>query len=548
MLCQKERSDIILINEEIDDSQQNKDYIKNCIETCFLYKSEENELVMKEIYLLSQLLNKYNYIELKEMNNNEIITYLKEIIDILKPKNIISPYICGIINYKLIINNLQLILELISNKFNSEEDYLITFILILRDICYYNFSIQLKFILMKKLKEKLNILKDTNIDYKDVDLYIKSYIPFEYINNEMKFKLAYFDFPMFLDNHDFKNEIDNVNIIDLNNHWTLISGKYLFLFVQNPYKLKMNRENQFIILFQIDLELNKVVNFRKIALINEEKAKTEKLIDINISIKKDIIYLFYIIKYKYNDKIKYYLKYKIYNNTMINLNNKEENNHIEFSEFIPIRLINDSKYLCCFSTTEKFFVLKLNCKFNQFNISKYAICKFDFKNFKMYNTFYIHNYLIIENIENNKQYSAIINKNINEEYTFKIIEIKNEKELEYNKNNNFIINITFNDNKYVITKIDKKKLLLYYKVIENDGKNEYFSFPFSDSYLNYQTDNCYDKYLKEICFILNMFGNNNKNSIINIIQISSYFKLMKNDLDYIIQNIKNNKEFDKVKL
>ena len=296
------------------------------------------------------------------------------------------------------------------------------------------------------------------------------------------------------------------------------------------------------------MELNKVVNFRKIVLINEEKAKTEKLIEINISIKKDIIYLFYIIKSKYNDKIKYYLKYKIYNNTMINLNNKEENNHIEFSEFIPIRLINDSKYLYCFSTTEKFFVLKLNCKFNQFNISKYAIYKFDFKNFKMYNTFYINNYLIIENIENNKQYSAIINKNINEEYTFKIIEIKNEKELEYNKNNNFIINITFNDNKYVITKIDTKKLLLYYKVIENDGKNEYFSFPFSDSYLNYQTDNCYDKYLKEICFILNMFGNNNKNSIINIIQISSYFKLMKNDLDYIIQNIKNNKEFDKVKL
>ena len=38
LLYQKERSDIILKKEAMDDSQQNKDNINNCIEKSFLEK------------------------------------------------------------------------------------------------------------------------------------------------------------------------------------------------------------------------------------------------------------------------------------------------------------------------------------------------------------------------------------------------------------------------------------------------------------------------------------------------------------------------------
>ena len=546
MICQKERSDFILKYEDINSSQIKKDDIDFCVETSFLEKNKQNTLILKEIYILNQKLSKYNFIELKEMDNHQIMAYLKEIIDILKMGNDISPYECGIVNYNMIINHLVLIIEIISNKFNDKKDNIIELIFILRDICYYISSFQLKFNLIKIIKENISLLTDKDIDYKDNYIYMGSYLNFNDINSNKNYKLAYLDFRVFLDNQDFDQEIDNANNLNLNNHWTLVSGKTLFLFIQNPYKLRKNQEKQFLIYFQIDLELNKIINFGKIVLINEENAKTEKIIDINLSIKKDIIYLFYIIKFKKNDEEKYYLKCKTFYKTMINLDNNEEKNKIEFSSFIPIRLINDSKYLYCFSTTEKIFVLKKNYNFTQFNEAKYATCKFDIKNFKMFNTFSINNYLILENIKENKKYSAVINKNKNEEYIIQIYKLKDELQVISNKESNDLLNIAFNDNRYIVTKLNINNLELYFHIFENDEKNKLFLFPFYESYLDYTINNCYDKYLKEICFLLNIYGNNKKN--VQLIMLSSIFNFRKCDLKYTIQNIMENKEIDKIKL
>jgi len=546
MICQKERSDIIKKYEDINSSQIKEDDINICVQTSFLENNEKNKSILKEIYLLNQKLNKYNFIELKEMDNHQIIIYLKEVIDILKMGNFISPYGCGIINYNMIINNLVLIIEIISNKFNDKKDNIIELIFILRDICYYIPSFQLKFNLIKLIKENINLLKGKDIIYKDSNIFMETYLNFDDINSSFNNKLAYLDFRIFLYNQDYDEEIDNVNDLNLNNHWTIVSGKTLFLFIQNPYKLKTSKETQFLIYFQIDLELNNVINFGKIILINDENAKTEKIIDINLSIKKDIIYLFYIIKFNKNDEEKYYLKYKAFNNTMINLDKNEEENKIEFSSFIPVRLINDSKYLYCFSTSEKIFVLKRNYSSNNSNEIKYGTCKFDIKNFKMYNTFNINNYLILENIKENKKYSAIINKNEKDEYTIQIFKLKDELQVKYNKERNNLLKIAFNDNRYVVTKLNTKSLELYFHIFENDIKNKLFLFPFSDSYLDYTINNCYDKYLKEICFLININGNNEKN--VQLALLSSIFNFRKCDLKYTIQNIMENKEIDKIKL
>ena len=547
MVYQKERNDIIhkYIDKEDNSLKQNLLNQNFDIDIIYPEKNSKNNIIMKKLYLLSQKLSNYNLLELKEIDNNKLLDNLKEVKDMVKDVNKINPYSCGITLYNFIVKYFISIFDMISYKFNDNKNNLIELFFILQEICYYISSIPLKFYLLKTLKNNINIFMDNDKDiyFNDNYIFMENYLNFNDINSKENFNLTFIDFKTFLDNEDYEEKIDNVNNLSLYNYWTLNSKNNLYLFFQNPYKIKKCEEIQFLIYFQIDLELNKIINNGNITLINEENSKTEKIIDINISIKKEAIYLVYIIKNIKNGE-KYYMKYKIYNTDMISIyNNNDEKNIIEFSSFIPTKLINDSKYLYCFSTTQKIFIVKRNYNFNEF---KYATCTFNFQNFKMHNTFCINNYLIIENIIENKKYSAIINKYSEEKYTLEIFEIKSEQQVKNNLENNIILNITFNDNRYVVTKLYIDYFDLYFSVIENNEQNKNFIFSFSECYLNYTIDNYFDKYIKEFCFLLNMCCNNSNNQS-NLI-ISSIFNFSQSNLKYIIQNIIENQEYDKIKL
>ena len=552
MLCQKERSDIIREYKEIDNSQNQILKIENNKEffydICFPEKNMENKIIIEKIYLLTQKLNDYNFVDLKEMDNKKALSYLKEINDILN--NIyISPYNLGLSHYNLIINNLFMIIEIISDKFNDKAEELIEYISILNDIFYYISSLQYKFFLLKKIKDNINILNDKDINLKNkFHLFFDDNINFNNLRLDENYKIAYLDFKKFLDNQVFEEEIDNLNNLDLNEHWTLNSGNNLYLFIKNPFKLKINRKQQFLIYFQINLETTKIINFGKIILIETENVETEKLIDVNITIKKDKIYVFFIINSIKNDSGKYFLICKIYNINMININNinnnNDKNNIIELSSFIPIRLINDSKYLYCLSNSDKIFILKINYSLNK---SKYSQCKFNFDNYRMYNTFCFNNYIILKNINNNKKYSAIINKNIKEDIFIEINELKDENQIKDSKGNDCILNLSFNENKYVVTKLNINTLEFYFNIINNDENNKYLLFPFYDCYLDFTIDNYYEKNLNRICFDLNTFGNTDNKNKLNLIFLSTYH-LNESNLKYIIQNIKEDKEFSKIKL
>ena len=548
LISQKERFDIILNKK--DYSQQNLIKLDNVdvnIEISFPEKNWKNELSMQYINLLYKKLNIYNFNELKELDSDKILNYLNDIKFHLMIEPI-SPNLCGTILYSYIINNINLILEIILDKFKKEKNYnILEFIFILKDICIYISSIQLKFYLLKLIRDNLNILKEKNIDFNNYKIFMRNYINFNDIDYDNKYQLLCLDFKTFLNNENTEEENDNINELIINNHWTLNSGNCLYLFIQNPYKLKKNKDEQFLIFFQINLEINKILNFGKIELINKENNKLENIIDINISIRKEIIYIVYIIRSNINNIEKYYLKYQLYNTKMLCLNINKEKNIIEFSNFIPIRLINDSKYLYCFSESDKIFIIKRNF---EFNMSKYANCKFkfNFQNFRMYNTFCINNYFILENIIENKKYSAIINNNTKGEYTLEIFELKDEMQVKNFKNKYLILNITFHDNIYILTALNYKEFELYFKIFKNDNNNNnYFLFPFNHYYLNYQIDNCYDQYLKEICFLLNMCCNNNSNNKITLMT-SNIFCFRKSDLKFIIERIMERKEYDKIQL
>ena len=547
LISQKERFDIILNKKDFPKNNFVKlDNTDVGIEISFPENNWKNKYAMQSVNSLCKRLKNYNFFELKELDNNKILIYLNDIkYDLMLEK--ISPYLCGTVLYNFIINNINLILEIISDKFKKEKNHdILEFIFILKDICSYISSVQLKFYLLKIIRDNISILKDENIDFNNYKIFMENYINFNEINYDSKYQLISLDFKTFLNNEDTEEEIDNINELNLFNHWTLNSGNYLYLFIQNPFKLRKNKDKQFLIFFRFDLEINKILNHGKIELINEENNKMENIIDLNISIRKEIIYIVYIIKSNKNNIEKYYLKYQKYNINMLCLNINKEKNIIEFSNFIPIRLFNDSKYLYCISNSEKIFIIKRNFEFNMF---KYANCKFklDFQNFRMYNTFCINNYFIVEDITQNKKYSAIISNNIKKEYTLEIFELKDEIQVKNLKKKDLILNITFNDNIYIITLLDFKEFELYFKIFTNDNSNNYFLFPFSHCYLNYQIDNCYDQYLKEICFLLNMCCNNNSNNKINWM-MSTIFCFRQSDLKNIIERIIEKKEYDKILL
>ena len=256
--CQKERSDIILKYENVDNSEKqnlpkenNNDIFKQLL---FLDKKEINEEQSEKLYLLNEKLSDYNSIELKEKNNKNLISYLKELKDVLSIQKKIGPSTCGIVCYNFIVNNIILILDIFINRFNDKVEELTEFIMILRDICCNIPSIQLKLFLLKILKENRNILKDKDINFKDeYKLFMEDYINFNEINKNNNNKIVYLDFKFFLYNHDFDEEIKDMNNINLNEQWTLNSGNNLFLFIKNPYELKF-KEEQFLIYFKINLK------------------------------------------------------------------------------------------------------------------------------------------------------------------------------------------------------------------------------------------------------------------------------------------------------
>ena len=325
---------------------------------------------------------------------------------------------------------------------------------------------------------------------------------------------------------------------------------------------QITNDNDYIYL-KINLKNKNIINFGKIKLINNIEGNKEKIIDINISIKKEFIYIFYITENSSNNKKKYYLEYKIYNQCSMTLL-KEDKIIIE-DNIIPIKLFNDYKFIYCFSKSNKVIIIEKNYKLDQ---KKYVNCSIklyekdisinrditDLESFEMFNCLSINNLLILNNTKENKKYVGKFIKNQNNNYILKIYELLNE-----NKNNpqTFIIKVSYNENKIVITNFDINENILYFNMTTNDFNNfidkGIFLLPFnSNNYDNNNfTNNIYEHLLKEYSSYQNIFGNFdiiNKEKEENIIKFPLSCNFEKENLEFIINNIMENVNSDNIKL
>ena len=230
---------------------------------------------------------------------------------------------------------------------------------------------------------------------------------FTQLNNNIN-KVLVNDLITPLINKGFFDKNLNLNKFNFLDYRTLNFDDYLLLFLGLKKNLK---KEDIYFCYKINFIDGNIIDVWKINLLDENEINENMEIkDINISINKDIIYLFYIL---YDTK-KFYIKCKRYNKYLITL---LKNDTIELKkDFIPKILLNDNKYLYCINTN-KILLIKKN---NEFTVQKYFNCSFhlfennlmnykeikDLSMYKMYNSLSINNLLILNNLATNKKFIA----------------------------------------------------------------------------------------------------------------------------------------------
>jgi len=428
---QKERNKLILstlnskpITKEKTINDYNSFMAKNSI-------VENNDIITQKLInlnIISQKLEEYSNLYLTENDDNKIVSYLNEFKDIIIKNNIDNESL-GFIHYKSIESYFCLVLNLIIKNIekNNNIQNMITFVLNCIDILKYFKSINMLFLKIKFLKKHQNILESLKFKIsKDIIHFVpNNCINFEKIYNSQYMSLID-DLNEYINNQNCK-ELNSINIFDKKDvnlyydYWTFNYNDFLFIFIKT-------NNIDFLLYLEINLIDKKCINLGKINLPNKRK-----LIDINISIKLDFIYIFYLFENIVNNNSKYCLKTEIYNQYTINL---IKENEIELeNSFIPTKLLNDNKYLYCLSNSNKIFIIKKNYKLNN---QKYANCviisydkdmkfnkELNSQSIKMYNCLSINDLIIIDDIDNKNKYIGKFICTSNDNYLINVFEFSN---------------------------------------------------------------------------------------------------------------------------
>lgn len=524
------------------------------------------------------IINKIEEIRMtyKEINDNEILVELKNLKEIIQ-NNKIEIKALGSLTFNSIENNLCSLLNLIIDEFDKKKDenLLNNFGLIFNEIFDSFKSVKLLFLFIKFLSSHRGVSESVKIDMNKPNQFIsEKSLNFEKICNEnnLKKKLE-FDFKLFLKDE----EVSNKNPQDFLNYYTINYEDDLFVFL-NPNKFetvddgnnniededdkkddeKDKKEKESSdnsnpgLLYYLKLNLNegRVTDFGKIKIGN---CTIDIIVDLNISIKNEFVYIFTIFKKKENNKKKYILKSQIYNqSTMGKL--KEEIIKLEES-FIPNKLLNDYKYLYCISSTNDVLTVQKKYKLDNQNYGKFT-CKLDeegkmtemnnLNSFQMYNSLSINNLFLLENRLENKKYISKFATNGKDEYFLYM------KLLSGNNNNNEI-KLSFNNNRFVIIKLMRNGLL--YNITNKDFNNlidrGISLLPFSSDYYhnNNMEKNLNEYLLQQFSFFVNIYGNfgllNNETEKNLIYEPFSYCcNFQDYNLKFLIKKIEEEKNLD----
>ena len=554
-ITQKERFKLILskskqnLNPQIKISKLSNFNDNFCLKNSLFQNNEINNQKLIRTNIITMKLDEYSYlITEQEIKEDKIITLMNDLKNIFYLSNIDIESI-GLIQFNLFERYLISVLKLIENKINTKNDtkYLTAFSLICLDLLKSFKSQKLLFYIIKLLKRYKNILDLNQLNiYKDIIQFIpNNCFDINLLNKNIQKVLISDLRKILIDKYVIKKALNEIKL-NINDYRTLNYDNYILIFIGCQNYLKEKSKESYFYYYKIDLNNNNII-VGKINLLNEdeERNKNIKIKDINFSVKKEFIYIFYIIE----NSSKYYLKYKIFNKYSINI---EKEDKILFKQnFIPINLFNDNKYLYCISDTNQILLIKRNIKMNY---KQYINCNFrlyendlmyyreikELSSFEMYNSLSFNNLFILINPITKDKYIAKFIFKEKETYILNIYEQMKEK-----PENDESIKIAYNDSQFIVTKI-KGNSLLY------DSTNKNFNnlidkgillLPFNTNLSNYNYSIHLDEYLiQEYSSIINIYGNfelinaEKENYLIKF-PFSLCCNFDKNVLNYIIDNI-----------
>ena len=564
ILAQEERfKHILSISKADSDSSLKKNKPNNfdknfCYNTSLIQNKEQYYKQLIKANLIEIKMNEFFYLNSrKNINEEKIITYLDELKDIIFSNNINLEEL-GLIHFNSIENILISILNLIEIKLEDKKrkEFIMKFCFICIKILQIFKSTKLYFFVILFLKQNKDIIDFNQIDIKKE---LKQLIPnncfdFRKLNKNIN-NILIKDLGKSKSVKRFIQNISNANGLNLEDYRTLCYYNYLFLFIC----FKGNSFENIYFYFKIDLINEKIIDEGNIILFDkvDEKTKNVMNLDINFTMRNEFIYIFYIMKVSEN----YSLKCKLYNEYKMHFVEEIEIELIK--SFVPMRLYNDNKYIFCVSNGNKILMIKINkelepkryinCSFKLFekDLIHYKEIK-DLSSYEMNNSLCIHNLFFINDINEKNMFLAKLIINENDNFTINLYEMVGRQKCDES------LKITYNNNRFIITKISKEDNKLFYNMTTEDY-NQLIDkgislLPFNSNISNYNSkDNIFEYMLQEYSTFLNLCGNfeliNSKNEkCLMKYPFSLCCHFDPNFCNFIIDDLIKNEYNDQIKL
>ena len=460
--------------------------------------------------------------------------------------------------YIILENNLFMLIALIERIFGKDEGKMIECFNVFLDMINNINSNRLLFMIFQLLHKYNNISNkikyDTSHKLRDEDSIDFKKIIY-YMSNDSE--LIVNDLGEFNKSNGYKSNEENKYISDAD-IWTVNNKEELFLFTKSQnenniyfYKINIRKEN----------ENNKIINCSKIDL---KSSSDDKIIDINITIKNDLIFVCYLIQkelkieQKNKDQFQIALYFNIYSTSMILL--KEGSIALENLDSTNLHLYSDQKYLYLLSDKDKIFLLKKNYLMNSFKYSKYKINSnikdVSIDKFRYHNCFNINNYILLENKSDKEERKIALAQfsKYCDEYILNITDLKSWIQ-ENDEKNEIKYKLSFNDNMLLMTQIEQNSISISLpdftanNYIENGFKfllfdNTSFSVMDNNNDLNIN-NSVYLKLLKEYALFINTFGNfdslkNDSGKLVLSYPYSLCLNININNLNFVIDQIISN--------
>ena len=298
-----------------------------------------------------------------------------------------------------------------------------------------------------------------------------------------------------------------------------------------------------------------MLDFGEINLSNDEN---DEILDINISIKNDIIYICYFINKQLknsedkSEKCEIYFSYKLFTTSMILL----KEGSIKFDNFKKEKslLCSDKDNLYVNSKEKKVFMIKKEYSMNSFGMNELFINvenkSISVNDYKYYNNFNIDNLLILENKNDMNDLLLVQTKRENSKYIFNLFPIKQNIE-----NKDFRYKFSYNDNIFVFIKSKNNKISFAFTETEADKFSEIgIQFlPFETKLLKNKLNSnnkvdVYKKLIGDYAYYVNLYGNFDMYNC-NEISLSNFpyslcFNINSNNFNFLIEQILQSEDME----